>query len=197
ISMTRTREFDPNEVLEKAIPVFWEHGFSDTSIDDLVGATGVSRYGLYDAFGSKRGLFEAALDRYASEIGRELQGSLLNDDASLGDIEAYFERLIAMIEGSAVGRLGCMIGATGAELGPTDEAMAGRVRAHLASARKSMENALRNAEIKGLLKEGMDPEAGAAFLVTVLQGASVLTRSKCKAGGIASSLRLALSAVRK
>ena len=62
--MARSREFNPKEALEKAMYVFWQKGYINTSIDDLVQATGVSRFGLYDEFGSKHGLFLASLDYY-------------------------------------------------------------------------------------------------------------------------------------
>ena len=49
--MGRHREFEPTEALQSALMVFWRQGYAATSIDDIVGATGVSRYGLYSAFG--------------------------------------------------------------------------------------------------------------------------------------------------
>ena len=56
--MPRTREFDPDQALEQALGLFWQRGYADTSMEDLVEVTGVSRYGLYGAFGNKRELFE-------------------------------------------------------------------------------------------------------------------------------------------
>ena len=54
--MARVREFDPAEALVGAMQVFWRRGFTDTSMDDIVKETGVSRYGLYGEFGNKKGL---------------------------------------------------------------------------------------------------------------------------------------------
>ncbi len=55
--MARTQEFDPNEALDRAVALFWKKGFFDSSMDDLVKATGVSRYGIYGTFGNKREFF--------------------------------------------------------------------------------------------------------------------------------------------
>ncbi|WP_167538238.1 TetR/AcrR family transcriptional regulator [Bifidobacterium asteroides] len=60
-SMGRKRSFDDDEVLARAREVFLEHGYEGTSIDALVKATGLLRGSLYGAFGSKRGMFVAAL----------------------------------------------------------------------------------------------------------------------------------------
>ena len=59
--MGRKRSFDDDEVLARASEVFLEHGYEGTSIDALVKATGLLRGSLYGAFGSKRGMFVAAL----------------------------------------------------------------------------------------------------------------------------------------
>ena len=59
--MGRKRSFDDDEVLARAREVFLEHGYEGTSIEALVKATGLLRGSLYGAFGSKRGMFVAAL----------------------------------------------------------------------------------------------------------------------------------------
>jgi TetR/AcrR family transcriptional repressor of nem operon len=68
--MARTREFDTEAAVERAMRVFWCKGYEATSISDLVEATGVQRGSLYAAFGSKQGLYHAALDRYGSSSER-------------------------------------------------------------------------------------------------------------------------------
>ncbi len=59
--MGRNRSFNESEVVDLAAKQFLATGYEATSIDDLVAATGLHRGSLYKAFGSKRGLFVAAL----------------------------------------------------------------------------------------------------------------------------------------
>ncbi len=59
--MARPRSFVEEDVLLQAAAVFGRLGYNATSVDDLVGATGLQRGSLYKAFGSKRNLFEAVL----------------------------------------------------------------------------------------------------------------------------------------
>jgi AcrR family transcriptional regulator len=59
--MGRNRSFTESEVVDRAARQFLATGYEATSIDDLVAATGLHRGSLYKAFGSKRGLFVAAL----------------------------------------------------------------------------------------------------------------------------------------
>lgn len=59
--MGRNRSFDEREVIAQCAEAFLLSGYEGTSIDDLVNATGLHRGSLYKAFGSKRGIFLAAL----------------------------------------------------------------------------------------------------------------------------------------
>jgi len=61
--MGRPRGFDEQDVVAAAARLFTRLGYEATSVDDLVGATGLHRGSLYKAFGSKRGIFLAALHR--------------------------------------------------------------------------------------------------------------------------------------
>lgn len=64
--MGRPRGFDTDEVLQRARDAFVSGGYAGTSVDALLRATGIQRASLYQAFGSKRGLFAAVLSRSAS-----------------------------------------------------------------------------------------------------------------------------------
>ena len=72
--MARTKCFNRDEALEKAIGAFWAKGYEATSVQDLVDCMGINRGSLYDTFGDKHKLFLEALDRYG-------KGSLLRADA--------------------------------------------------------------------------------------------------------------------
>ncbi len=67
--MGRHKGFNRDEVLDKAVQVFWRQGFSDTSLHDLEKATGVNKSGLYSEFKDKDDLFSQCLSRYAETNG--------------------------------------------------------------------------------------------------------------------------------
>jgi len=93
--MVRSRTFDPSTALSKAVELFSSRGYSETSMEDIVRATGVSRYGLYGTFGNKRELFEQALDKYADRMGKQAFLRLLEPQASLEDIRKIFAERVA------------------------------------------------------------------------------------------------------
>ncbi|MGD9921955.1 MAG: TetR/AcrR family transcriptional regulator, partial [Pseudorhodoplanes sp.] len=63
-NMPWEKQFDTDEVLEKAMRAFWDRGYEATSLQDLVDHTGINRGSLYATFGDKHALFIAALRRY-------------------------------------------------------------------------------------------------------------------------------------
>src|ERR1700686_5553010 len=66
--MGRRRNFSREGVLEKALPVFWKHGFADASLQELEKATGVNKSGLYAEFAGKEELFLESLRFYLDRM---------------------------------------------------------------------------------------------------------------------------------
>src|SRR6202041_3110392 len=87
--MGRPKSFSREEVLEKAMPVFWTHGFSDTSLQDLERATGVNKSGLYTEFRDKEDLFMACLRHYLESQGR--RGLLTKEPLGWKNIETFLK----------------------------------------------------------------------------------------------------------
>jgi AcrR family transcriptional regulator len=77
-------------VLEKAIPVFWRRGFSDTSVQDLERATGVNKSGLYSEFRDKEDLFVECLRYYLAS--QQKRGLLTEEPLGWKNIETFLKR---------------------------------------------------------------------------------------------------------
>lgn len=103
----RPREFDDEAVIEAAIDVFWSNGYQATSSQELVERTGLGRGSLYNAFGSKQGLYHEALKRY-QEQGILAQSQILNDPGAVK--ERLRSLMLWGIEGDLdpVKQRGCM-----------------------------------------------------------------------------------------
>ncbi|MDQ9833016.1 TetR/AcrR family transcriptional regulator [Acinetobacter soli] len=60
----RPKCFDEQQALEKAMLLFWAHGYEATSINDLTQALNVTAPSLYSTFGDKVTLFYKSIDYY-------------------------------------------------------------------------------------------------------------------------------------
>jgi len=101
--VARSREFDRDAVVRAARQFFWAHGYEDSSIAGLETATGLNRSSIYNAFESKRGLFDAAVQSYLDEIVRPRLVPLQGDEVDAGALATYLGTL-----GAAFSRVGSM-----------------------------------------------------------------------------------------
>ena len=174
--MARPREFEPNEALNRAMLLFWQKGYEETSMADLVEATGVSRYGFYNEFGDKHDLFLKCVDHYANTAIEMTLSPMERADASLAAIRAYFDQLVTAVLNNYP-QQGCLIGNTAISAAVWDEAITSRINHHYTRMRAAFFNALQNAIQQGELATTEDPEALADYLVGVANGYLACLRS--------------------
>lgn len=171
--MARSREFDDATVVRAARDVFWEHGYASTSLAQLQAATGLNKSSLYQAYGSKRGLFGRALQNYLYDVIDPLLGPLESAGAGVGELVAYFsqlERLFAT-EAAPVATRGCLMLNTAMELGGLDSDAADRVRRYRLRIRSAFLAVARSAP--GAVP---DPEAEADILTSAQIGLMLTSR---------------------
>ena len=93
-SMARPRTFDEETVIEAALGQFRTTGYSGTSLDDLVKATGLAKASIYNAFGDKHTLYIRAFESYCSAVvdtlSEELDGS---DEAAADRLQGLIRRI--------------------------------------------------------------------------------------------------------
>jgi AcrR family transcriptional regulator len=87
--MGRPKNFSREEVLEKAMPVFWKYGFADTTLQQLERATGVNKSGLYTEFRDKEDLFVACLRHYLESQGK--RGLLTKEPLGWKNVETFLK----------------------------------------------------------------------------------------------------------
>lgn len=170
--------------------LFWQKGYEETSMADLVEATGVSRYGFYSEFGDKQELFVECVDHYAGTAIEAALSPLEGADASLQEIRSYFGRLIAGVRSD--GPRGCLIGNTAVASPNVDGLLAGRIDRYYARMHAAFLNALFNACRQGELGADDDAEVLADYLVGVVNGCLASIRSRRTPVSIERFVRAAL-----
>ena len=174
--MNRARTFDPSTALTQVVDVFASKGYSETSMEDIVQTTGVSRYGLYGTFGNKRELFEQALEQYAEGMGKQSFLRLLEPGASLDHIRKIFnERVEDMC--CAEENKGCLFIHTAMELAPQDEELRGVLQRFMKRMSKAFAIGLDSAKGRGEIHKDVDVDAAGELLTSSMFGLAVLGRT--------------------
>ncbi|MDJ0708950.1 MAG: TetR/AcrR family transcriptional regulator [Woeseiaceae bacterium] len=174
--MNRARTFDPSTTLSQVVDLFASKGYSETSMEDIVRTTGVSRYGLYGTFGNKRELFEQALEQYAEGMGKQSFLRLLEPGASLDHIRKIFnERVEDMC--CAEENKGCLFIHTAMELAPQDEELRGVLQRFMKRMSKAFAIGLDSAKGRGEIHKDIDVDAAGELLTSSMFGLAVLGRT--------------------
>jgi len=168
----RPREFDRDEVLERAMHVFWRRGYDSTSISDLVNALGIGRQSIYGAFGDKRRLFEESLALYART---ELQSFV---DALEGPGSPR-ERICGMLDyirllAAREPRNGCLVIRTAASQCGCDADLAKHAAMQTGRIVDALTNTLREAQSVGQLAPCHNARALARTAVSTFNGMAIL-----------------------
>jgi len=174
--MVRTRTFDPSSALTQAVALFSSKGYSETSMEDIVKATGVSRYGLYGTFGNKRELFEAALERYAESMGKQSFLRLLEPEATLDHIRAIFRERVEDMCCQEENK-GCLFIHTAMELAPQDIEMKEVLQKFMKRIAKAFAVGLESAREQGEIRPDVDVKAAGEMLTSTMFGLVVLGRT--------------------
>jgi TetR/AcrR family transcriptional repressor of nem operon len=174
--MVRTRTFDPANALTRAVELFASKGYSQTSMEDLVEATGVSRYGLYGTFGNKRELFEQALERFADSMGKQSFLRLLEPDASIEHIRSIFrERVKDMC--CLEENKGCLFIHTAMGLAPQDGELREVLQKFMKRMSKAFSVGLESAKERGEVRANVDVREAGELLTSSMFGLAVLGRT--------------------
>jgi TetR/AcrR family transcriptional repressor of nem operon len=174
--MARPKAFDVDDALERAMELFWRQGYQATSLPDLVQHMGIGRQSLYDTFGGKRQLFLQALDRYAAVMIGGALGRLERPGASIDDLTAFLEAVVAYQTGKQV-RTACLMINSAMELAVSDREVTRRASAH----HQRMEDAFRRVLEHAAAQDDIHPllpvDTVARHMVATILGMVVAAKS--------------------
>jgi AcrR family transcriptional regulator len=173
----RPRAYDPDEALTKARDTFWQHGYSGTTLDDLSAATGMNRPSLYGAFGDKRALYLATLQRYIDRSRAAIE-QVFASDLSLSDaLLRIYDLALGMYFQPGTEPVGCfLIGTAGVEAvkdAQVRETLGGALRVF----DDVFEARLRRGQEEGELDADADPAMLAKLASAVLHTLAVRSRA--------------------
>jgi len=188
----RPREFDTEAAALAAADVFWKYGYNAASIDDICKKTGLLRGSLYGAFGDKKGILLAALERYSKRTITRLAQSL-EKPGKEGFREAlmYYARTASSLEGSR----SCLITKIALEILPRDKDIHAKIEQIFHRMEALLTDAVARGQASGIFSEKLTARAAGTFLLSVIQGIRVLGKVRYKESDLRSVVEMALRAL--
>jgi TetR/AcrR family transcriptional repressor of nem operon len=190
--MVRQREFDTDKVLAIAMDLFWQEGYANTSMKDIVQATGIQPGSLYAAFGDKEKLFQQAFKKYTQDF---FFASIPRRCPPLEGIQTWFEHL-ATAMASDPNQKGCLLINTAMERDSHSPTTMAVVESRLDDIEAFFRQSLAQAVQDGDLPPTYDGETQAKALLGLVVGMLAVARMRRDAATLHSIAAGAIALLR-
>ena len=172
--MARSKEFEVNEVLDKAMKIFWEQGYEKTSMSDLVEHMGIHRRSIYDTFDDKHSLFLQAMDRYRGKVSTTLLAEIKASKTAVEALHKIFEVMISEVEDTPSG---CLIVNSAVELGTRDQEVDTDLLNHLTKQSRCSSRLIQWGQREGEFSSDHDAKEMAEYLHNISVGIRAMART--------------------
>ena len=189
--MPRAKQFNEDEVLNKAITLFWTKGYHATSINDLVQHLGINRASLYDTFGDKEQLFKKALEHYREGNARGFRKFLNSQPDVRSGLKKLFQNAIeASVQDKE--RKGCFVVNTTTELIPGNQTLLGILEENKKVFEGLFYSYLKEGEARGEFPPGKDLRSIASLLFVLYNGLKVVGKLEAEPIALARAVNAIL-----
>lgn len=192
MAMGRPRAFDKDEVLDRAMELFWRKGYEGASLADLTKAMGINPPSLYAAFGNKEGLLKAVLDRYLEQRATFLDGVMAAPTAR--EAADRMLRGTADLLTSPDNPPGCLLLQGGLACGAGAEAVPSELAYRRAAGEDRLRERFERAQSDGDLPASVSPAALARYMSAVIQGMGVQAAAGATRADLTEIAELSLAA---
>jgi TetR/AcrR family transcriptional repressor of nem operon len=174
--MARTKDFDEEDVLLRAMNLFWLKGYNGTSMQDLVDGLGISRSSLYDTFGDKHSLFVRSLENYR-KISADKMAKMARDASSAKDgickvLEYSIGELVRDKE-----HKGCFLVNAAVEMAPHDKEVGDMLCQNDKQMGEYFYEAIRKGQESGEITNAQDARLLSQFIINGIKGIRVTAKS--------------------
>lgn len=171
----RPKQFDDDEVLARAMQVFWRQGYEATSLDDLIEAMGIPRQSLYRTFTDKHTLFVRALDYYDKNVTSVVVNALTAEGPAIDNLRLVFQ--MWRIAVSTPERMGCMMVNASSQVAADDEEVVRLVRANQKRGITAFEKTLSRAQEEGDVDPSISPKMVSRTICATVNGLLSMSRT--------------------
>ncbi|OBZ19023.1 TetR family transcriptional regulator [Bacillus sp. FJAT-27264] len=172
--MARSKEFEIDDVLEKAMNLFWLQGYEKTSMQDLVTGMGIHKRSMYDTFGDKHSLYMKAVERYGRSAAERMKEQAEAQPTVKKAIRSLFEMVL---RNDTERPRGCLMVNTAVELSLHDPEVDSLVQDSFLSSERLMEKLVLSGQVSGEISRKQEAPALAAYLHNALVGLRVMVKT--------------------
>ncbi len=169
--MARKKQYIEQEVLDKAMGLFWRNGYESTSVRMLEKEMGINQFSIYASFGSKQGVFLESIKAYQNKI-QCITDKLEESQNGIIGIKQYFYDFLEFAKENNKSK-GCLVTNTVNELGEHADPI---IMSELEKFAANIKNLFLNNLQQDKEKNKLTIERQANYLMTSILGLSVASK---------------------
>ena len=186
----RPSNFDHEEALEKALQVFWAHGYEGTSMAELTEALGINKPSIYAAFGNKEELFHKVLGKYLSGPLSYISEAM-NQPTARETVEMFLTKSAELLT-NPNNPCGCMIVQGALTCGQGSSVIQQELISYRGDLETSFTKRFELAQVQGDLPSKVNTKLLAKYIATIHQGMSVQATSGASREELSAVVEIAL-----
>lgn len=173
--MARPKEFDREEVLQKALYTFWEKGYDATTLPDLLESMGINRSSFYNTFGDKQTLFREVMSLYYQQTAIKRITILQKAKSAKQGLRDYFSHNIdvAIAEYNPGG---CLLTNMATNLKTIDQEIAQSIAQGVERLEQGFYSLLEKGQRSGEIPSNKDIKAIARLMIATSYGLNIAAR---------------------
>lgn len=193
--MARTKVFDEETVLNKAVNLFWKKGYNGTSAQDLVDELGISRSSLYDTYGDKFQLYKSSLQQYRKNFGGYMIQMIDKSDDYEKTIKDIFHYVVTESIQEKFSK-GCFMVNSTIELAPHNSEIAEIVNSNMQDIENALIRIITKGQEAGQFTKNHSASSLARFLFNTISGLRVASKSGADKKVFDDVVNVTLSAIK-
>lgn len=190
----RPKKYDKDLALQQAMQVFWQQGYSATSLDDLSAAMGMNRPSIYIAFGSKADIYRQSLAAFCGQLDQALTICLDADSNLRESLMKFFDGALEVYCGLEPA-MGCLMICTAPAECLNSEEIAHDLQSLILRVDKALEKRIREAIKSGHIAKHVDAKLLAMHLQATLQTIAIRSRAGADKRSLKKYVRFALDQI--
>lgn len=175
ITRGRPRSFDRNAVLRAAMQLFQAHGYEGTSMADLTAAMGIPAPSLYNAFGSKEGLFRETVEYYVAHDGSATARALREEPTARRAIQVMLREALGAVSNKSKNH-GCLVVLGAANCAEEHRNVDDYLKGLRQGNYEAIRHRLQKAQAEKEISDKVDTSALASFYATLMNGLAIQMR---------------------
>lgn len=165
-------------ILETATRLIHRRGYNKTSLEDILGDSGVTKGSFYYHFRNKQEVGAAVIGRYFSYIERYLFGPIIKEEINaINCIEKIFGKLADTMEMTGCSG-GCLLGNLALEVSDYNDELRLHLSSHFERIREVFSGIISNGQRRGEIRGDRSPDELANFLISIFEGGLLLAKVK-------------------